>query len=147
MDSLRPLPETDWLDLSARLRPLSWITLEGWYSSPRTRTPDGLPPKHFSGTGTIRTKFLRTFPSGALDVMAQLGVEHWEAGVAGLDALGTPVALDAATFWRSRVQVSLVGFVIYWDRMNLSRTQRTFVPGLPIPPYADVFGVRWSFLD
>ncbi len=40
--SIGAAPEIDWLTASARLAPLRWLTLEGWYSDPR----DVIPGRH-----------------------------------------------------------------------------------------------------
>ena len=144
---LAPSAGTDWLTARARLAPLPWISLEGWVSDPRHATPDGLPPRHFLGSGTIRTKFLRLFPSGTLDVELRMAVEHWSAGTSGRDVFGDPVTLPAATYLRSLVQVALGSFQFFWDRSNLTETQNPYVPGLPIPGRPSEFGVRWTFAN
>ena len=144
---ITPSAATDWLTARARLTPLPWISLEGWVSDPRKPTPEGLPPRYFVGSGTIRTKFLRLFPSGTLDVELRLAVEHWSDGVSGLDAFGNPVVLPGATYLRSLVQVALGSFQFFWDRSNLTQTQNAYVPGLPIAGRPSEFGVRWTFAN
>ncbi len=145
--SVSPSPATEWLTGRGRLTPISWLTLEGWYSHPRTGTPEGLPPRHSLAAGTIRTRFQRIFPSGVLEVKLRLAVEHWSAGVLGRDASGAPVVLPGATFYRSLVQVALGSLQFYWDRANLATTSRAYVPGLPIVGRPSEFGVRWTFLN
>ncbi|HEU4699948.1 MAG TPA: TonB-dependent receptor [Gemmatimonadales bacterium] len=148
VDSLRPAPGTDWLTVSGRLAPVQWLRVDGWFETPRGGTgPDGQPPEHLVGTATLQSKFLRAFPSGIFDLELQLGLEHWGAGTIGLDAGGVPIGLAPATFWRSHVQLALGDFVAYWSRENLSATARTYVPGFPIPGYANTFGVRWAFTN
>lgn len=144
---ITPSAATDWLTARARLTPVPWIALEGWVSDPRKPTPQGIPPRHMLGSGTIRTKFLRLFPSGMLDLELRLAVEHWSDGVSGLDAFGNPVALPAATYLRSLVQVGLGSFQFYWDRANLTETENAYVPGLPIAGRPSEFGVRWTFAN
>jgi hypothetical protein len=39
------------------------------------------------------------------------------------------------------------GFIIYYDRFNLTNSTLSYVPGFPIPQNATTFGVRWSFLN
>ncbi len=80
---LAPAPETEWLTGSARLAPLQWLTLEGWYSNTRNTTPDGVPPRHSMGAATIRSKFLRQFPSGIFDLKLRLSIESLERGYSG----------------------------------------------------------------
>jgi hypothetical protein len=116
-------------------------------SDPRNATPDGLPPRHLLGSGTIRTKFLRLFPSGTLDIELRLAVEHWSNGISGRDVFGDPVALPAATYFRSLVQIALGSFQFYWDRANLTETQNAYVPGLSIAGRPSEFGVRWTFAN
>ncbi len=138
---------TDWVTGRVRLTPLPWISFEGWVSDPRKPTPEGLPPRHVLGSGTIRTKFLRVFPSGTLDLELRLAVEHWSDGVLGRDPFGAPVTLSSATYFRSLVQVALGSFQFFWDRANLTAKENPYVPGLPITGRPSEFGVRWTFAN
>lgn len=144
--SLGQLPPTDWITLAAQLRPTSWLTLDGWYSDPYGDPRAGLPPTHALVSGTIRSQFRRTFPSGTLELLLKLSMESWGSGVQGFDG-GQPIPLPGATFFRSLVQMRLGSFVVYWDRVNLTATSATYVPGFQIPPYGSTFGVRWEFLN
>jgi TonB-dependent receptor-like protein len=144
---LGPSPQTDWITASARLAPLQWLTLEGWYSEPRDGNPDGIPPKHNMVAGTIRSKFLRQFPSGIFDLKLRLSMETWSDGIQGRDAVGNPVPIAAATFFRSLLQIQLDRFTIYWDRSNLTSQKHTYVPGFGIPGLGSNFGVRWEFFN
>jgi hypothetical protein len=145
--ALAPAPRTEWITASVRLAPLQWLTLETWYSDPRGVAPEGLPPTHSVSAATIRSKFLRQFPSGIFDLKLRLAVESWGRGTIGRDAFGAPVALRGATFFRSLIQIQLDRFYIYWDRTNLAATNRTYVPGFEIPAYGSNFGVRWEFVN
>ncbi len=147
IDSLRPVGRTDWLTAALRISPRPWITLEGWYSEPRDAVPEGIPPKHSLVSGTIRSKFLRTFPSGAFDLKLQLSMESWSTGVIGRDAIGAPIKLRGATFFRNLFELRLQRFIIYWDRVNLTNSKQAYVPGFPIPGAGSTFGVRWEFLN
>ncbi|MFL5401589.1 MAG: hypothetical protein ACJ8BF_02100, partial [Gemmatimonadales bacterium] len=140
-------PRSDWITASVRLAPLQWLTLESWYSDPRDTEPEGVPPTHSVSAATIRSKFLRQFPSGIFDLKLRLSVESWGRGTIGRDALGTPITLKGATFFRSLIQIQLERFMIYWDRGNLTATRLTYVPGFRIPSYGSNFGVRWEFLN
>jgi hypothetical protein len=144
---LAPAPETEWLTGAARLAPLQWLTMEGWYSNTRKVTPDGVPPRHTMGVATIRSKFLRQFPSGIFDVKLRLSMETWSAGTLGRDAVGNPIPLPAATYFRSLVQIQLDRFQIYWDRINLTNQKHAYVTGFGIPAYGSNFGVRWEFFN
>jgi hypothetical protein len=145
--SIGAVPETQWLTVGARVAPVRWITLEGWYSNPRDGAPEGIPPSHSQTAVTLRSKFLRQFPSGIFDLKLRLSMEAWGDGVIGRDATGAPVRLNGATFFRSLVQIQLQSFSLYWDRWNLSATDLTYVPGFSIPAYGSSFGVRWEFLN
>jgi hypothetical protein len=147
VSSIAPVPETEWVTAAARIAPLRWFTLEGWYSDPRDVTPEGLPPTHSLAAATIRSKFLRQFPSGIFDLKLRLSVESWGTGVIGRASDGTPIRLGGATFYRSLLQIQLQSFSIYWDRGNLNASELTFVPGFELPAYGTVFGVRWDFLN
>jgi hypothetical protein len=144
--AVTPSQATEWVTGKARLTPLSWITIEGWYSNPRGAT-EGLPPRHSLVAGTIRTRLQRIFPSGVLDIKLRLSGEHWYAGVLGRDASGAPVTIGGATFLRSLVQVALGSLQFYWDRSNLTTTESVYVPGLPIVGRPSEFGVRWTFTN
>ena len=145
--SLAPAPETEWITGSVRVAPLQWLTLEGWYSNPRNVIPDGVPPKHSMSAATIRSKFLRQFPSGIFDLKLRLSMETWSAGVLGRDGVGNPVPLPPATYFRSLVQIQIDRFSIYWDRSNLTNQKHAYVTGFGIPAYGSNFGVRWEFFN
>jgi hypothetical protein len=145
--SLAPSPETEWLTASARIAPLGWLAFEAWYSDPRDTSVDGMPPTHSIGSATIRSKFLRQFPSGIFDLKLRLSVESWGNGTLGRDSTGTPIPIKGATFIRGLVQLQLDRFSIYWDRVNITGTELTYVPGFQIPAFESIFGVRWEFLN
>jgi TonB-dependent Receptor Plug Domain len=142
---LAPAPRTEWITASVRLAPLQWITLETWYSDPRGITPDGIPPTLSMSAATLRSKFLRQFPSGIFDLKLRLSMESWGRGVIGRDLTGNPIELKGATFFRTLLQIQLDRFSIYWDRLNLTSTKLTYVPGFQIPGLGSDFGVRWEF--
>jgi hypothetical protein len=144
---LMPSARTEWITASVRVAPLQWLTLETWYSDPRGVAPDGIPPTHSVSAATIRSKFLRQFPSGIFDLKLRLSVESWGTGIIGRDLAGLPIELRGATFFRSLIQIQLDRFYLYWDRGNLSSTDLTYVPGFRIPGYGSNFGVRWEFLN
>jgi hypothetical protein len=143
--TLAPSPRTEWITASARLAPLQWISLDAWYSDPRGVTPDGIPPTHSVIAGTIRSKFLRKFPSGIFDLKLRLAMETWGTGIIGRDAVGAPITLKGATFMRSLIQIQLDRFTIYWDRGNLTSSSLFYVPGFEIPGLGSNFGVSWEF--
>lgn len=145
--SLAAAPQVDWLTVSARVAPVRWLTIQSWYSDPRSGTVDGIPPTHSLTSATIRSKFLRNFPSGTFDLKLQLSMESWGRGTIGRDATAAPINLRGATFFKSLVEFQLQSFTVYWDRGNLSATKLTYVPGFRIPAYGSNFGVRWEFLN
>lgn len=147
IDSLRPLGTTRWMTFSGRISPRQWMTIEGWYSDPMKGTVDGIPPTHSSLTGTIRSKFLRTFPSGIFELKLQLGMEAWSDGVIGRDAAGAPITLGGATFFRSVLQMKLGSLILFWDRYNLSGNKRSYVPEYFVPRFGSTFGARWEFTN
>ncbi|MDX2193454.1 MAG: Plug domain-containing protein [Gemmatimonadales bacterium] len=142
---IRGTSGTTWLTAKGRLAPLRWLTLEGWVTTPRPFAPDGQPPTHSVSMATIRTKFWRTFPSGAMDVKLQLAVENWYPGSLGLDRQGQGLALPRATYTRGSVQVKLTSFTLIWDQYNLAGMTVPYVAGFPIPAYAWTIGARWEF--
>ena len=145
--SLAPTPKTEWVTASARVAPLQWLTFEGWYSDPRSVEAEGIPPSHGVASATIRSKFLRKFPSGTFDLKLRLALESWGTGIIGRDAFSAPVTLRGATFMRSLIQFQLGGFSVYWDRVNLTSSRLGYVPGFEIPVFGSNFGVRWEFLN
>lgn len=142
---LRPLGRTQWLEAGAVVTPLTWMTLEGWYSDPRGVAPDGLPPTHTTVRGELRSRFLRKFPSGIFELRLAGEMETWGRGTLGTDTLGAAVPLRGATFFRLGAALKLGGFQFFWDRVNTQSTKRTYVPGFKIPPLGQTFGVRWEF--
>lgn len=145
--SIGAVPEVEWVTAGVRLAPLRWLTLEGWYSDPRDLVPEGMPPTHSMTAVTLRSKFLRQFPSGVFDLKLRLSVESWGTGVIGRDAGGLPITLGGATFFRTLLQIQLQSFTLFWDRGNLTASELTYVPGFELPAYGTVFGVRWEFLN
>lgn len=129
----------------AALQPIKAITVHGTYAHPRARSPDLQPPKHGRAILTMRSKFWRTFPSGAFDFELGYGIEYWSRGTAGVDATGSPIALPGATFHEIFLQIQLVDFRIWWNLRNARNTQAQYVPGFTYPRNAQTFGVKWVF--
>jgi TonB-dependent Receptor Plug Domain len=145
--SLAPLPRTDWVTVQARLSPTNWFSLETTYYEPRTILPDGMPPQHAISTATVRSKFLRNFPSGIFDLKVQAVVESWSPGVGGRDAQGNAITLPGATFIRGIFQLQLGPFIVYFDRVNFRATKTGYVPGYPVLSLGSSYGVRWEFAN
>jgi hypothetical protein len=140
-----PLPRTDWITLHARLAPVGWFTLETVYEEPRAGLPDGTPPQHALSTATVRSRFLRNFPSGIFGLKLQGVVETWSPGIGGRAADGTAIALPGATFFRSIIELQIGPFFAYYDRVNLQAVKTGSVPGYLIQPLGSTFGIRWEF--
>ncbi len=139
--TLAPSPAATFVVASAYIRPSSALTLSAWYADPVEGTAAGLePPRHARGEITLRSKFWRTFRSGAFDLKLTAAMESWSAGAAG-----GAVPLPGATFYEMSVQFQIVGFVGFWDLRNVRLTDAGYVPGLPYPGNAQTFGVRWEF--
>lgn len=140
-----PSHRTEWVTLNARLAPLQWIMIDGWYSTPQGRRPEGQPPTHSVINATIQSKFLPTFPSGIFNFKIQGTMENWSPGVVGRDPAGGPVTLKGATFFRTYIGLQIGAFTAYLDRYNVQGTRLESTPGLQIPRFAQTFGVRWEF--
>ncbi|MCH7874437.1 MAG: Plug domain-containing protein [Gemmatimonadetes bacterium] len=145
--SLRPSVRTRYLVTNLTLR-IGALALAGWYSTP-TDGPaaDFQPPKHGRATLTFRSKFLRTFRSGAFDLKVQLAMESWSTGTAGLDADGAEVPLIGATFYEAFLQFQLVTFRAFYSLKNAYNSREQFVPGLEYPRNIQTFGVKWVFTN
>jgi hypothetical protein len=146
-----PTRAATYLVADARFQPIKALTLDGWYSEPRNAGPTGAadfqPPAHYRAQLTLRSKFWRTFRSGAFDLKVQVAVESWSRGTAGLDAGGAPLSLPGVTLWETFLAFRIVGFTMFWDLRDAITTpvRKQFVPGLTYPNNAQVFGVRWEF--
>jgi len=146
---IAPTSRTDWLTLSGRISPRQWLSVSGWYNTPRTGHPEGQPPKHLLLNGTIQSKFLPTYKSGIFNLKMQLSLEHWGAGVLGeaRDSAATKLTLPAATFFRAYLGLQIGSFTAYWDLYNMRGTDKFYVPGLPVEKFGQTFGVRWEFAN
>lgn len=145
--TINPSEATNWFQARGRINPTNWISVDAWYSSAMGTVPDGQPPEHARVMGTIRSRFLRTFPSGAFDLKASLGFERWSGGVLGNGPGGSPVALPAQMYLETLIELKIQTFVVYFSRANLLSEIPGYVPGFPVTPLATIFGVRWGFLN
>lgn len=147
VESIGPVGEVTWATGGLRVRPVSWLTLESWGSTPIQGTAVGQPPRHAVSTGTIRTKFLRAFPSGVLDLRLQLGVEYWDAFTLGTGGGGAPVTLPTTTHLFAQAELQLQSFTVYFQQRNTANRLVQYVPGFPIPGFVNSFGIRWNFTN
>lgn len=145
--SIAPYSTSRWIILSGHIAPWRWMVLDGWFSNPAGALPEGQPRRHYMASGSIRSKFLRQFPSGYFDLKLQLGVEGWAASVAGRGPGGAVVALPAGRVFHSLVQMEIGSLRIFWDARNITNASTTYVPGFVMPGYSNAFGIRWGFLN
>jgi hypothetical protein len=138
---------TTYLVADARLASSRALSLDGWYSSPLVGEPGNLqPPKHARIQLTYRSKFWRTFRSGAFELKVQIAAEFWSGGIGGYDANGNPVELPGAAFWDAFLQFQLVEFVAFWNFRNMYNSKETYFPGLDYLRRAvQIYGVKWEF--
>jgi hypothetical protein len=145
--SIAASPSSTWLSAGGFVRPLDWITVRGWYAPGSQPAAEGLPPRHWSMTGTIRTNLLRTFRSGAFDLKLELGYEGWRAGTLGEGPGGAVINIGEAHYVRSLVQVAIESFSVFWESRNLTDETAGYVPGYRVPRFSGMFGVRWGFMN
>jgi hypothetical protein len=138
---------TTYLVAQARLASSRALALDGWYSSPLVGEPGNLqPPRQTRVQVTYRSKFWRTFRSGAFDLRVQISVEFWSAVTGGYDAAGDPVELPNATFWEGSIQFQLVDFVGFWTFRNMYNSKEAYFPGLDYTKRGvQIYGVKWEF--
>ena len=139
--------QATYIEARAVLRPWSYLTIDAWYSDPGSATLDFQPPNHTRLQLTFRSKFWRTFRSGAFDLKAQISMDSWSRGTAGLSDAGLPIELRGITFYETYLEFQIVGFTIFWNMRNAYNAQEQYVPGLEYPRSAQTYGVRWEFSD
>jgi hypothetical protein len=147
ISTIAPSVATNWFTASGRFDPTNWLSVGAWYSSATDIMPDGQPPQHARAMATIRSRFLRVFPSGAFDLKASLGWERWSGGVLGADDGGTLLPLPAQTYLETLIELRIQSFIVFFNRANLLSEIPGYVPGFPVQPLATTFGVRWGFLN
>jgi hypothetical protein len=148
LDSIAPSGPTQWLTVGGRIAPRQWFTVSGWYQKPvQSRTRRDAAGYSFV-QAAIRSKFLRTFPSGIFDLKLAMTMESWGTGVLGRDSEGEPVTLKGATFFRGLIQMQFSGTHSFTGTAPTSSipTSRTF-PGSRCRATSRPTGVRWVFLN
>lgn len=138
---------TTWATGEAQLRPTNWLTLSGALAVPLGPEPEGTPSMHGEAALTIRSRFLRTFPSGFLDFKAELAGEFWGEGTSGRTGAGAPLIMPANALLRAGLEIQLGRFHAFYRRVNLLNRSIEWLPGLPYPNFMTTFGVRWDFLN
>jgi hypothetical protein len=142
-----PVPEATFFvgDVTVNLGPLA---LSGWYADPVSGAAAAFePPSHSRTALTFRSKFLRTFRSGAFDLKVQIALEAWGAGSAGRDGSGALLPLPGTSVAEAFLQVELVSFHAFYSLKNALRSQEGFVPRFEYPRNLQTFGVKWLFRD
>jgi len=146
--SLGSPPRTTYLVASGAFTPIRPLTIDGWYSSPRTGTGTAFqPPRLMRVRLTFRSKFWPTFRSGAFDLKAQLALDAWSGGMAGVDSAGTAIPLPKANIYEFFLQFEIARFRAFYDLRNAFNANAGYVPGLAYPNIIQTFGVKWTFLN
>jgi hypothetical protein len=142
--ALPPTGEATYAVGDLMLKAGGW-SLSGMISHPvRGDTAPYAPPTHARVALTLRSKFWRTFRSGAFDVKAQIAVESWGSGIAGLGTTG-PGTLPGATMGEAFLQFQLVRFRLFYSLRNALRSEDWYVPGFQLFRVLQTFGVKWDF--
>lgn len=137
-----------YLVTDVHLRPFRPLTLSAWYANPMHGAQAAFePPHHLRGEITFRSKFWRTFRSGAFDLEIQGAVESWNAGFAGRGGTSGTFALPAGTLTEIFIQFEVAGFKGFWDLRNANNAKATFVPNVPYIRNGQSFGVKWVFTN
>jgi hypothetical protein len=142
-----PSTRATYVVLEGRLQPFGALTLEGWYQNPRSGSADFQPPDLTRAQLTFRSKFWRTFRSGAFDLKVRFAMESWGEGTAGLSPTGEVIVLEPVTYQEWSVAFQIVDFTAFWNLRDAALAQKQYIPGLPYPHNAQVFGVRWEFAN
>jgi hypothetical protein len=144
--ALAPVSKTTYVVADGYLRPISPLTLSATFSHPlQGDAADFQPPEHLRAALTFRSKYWRTFRSGAFDVKLEAALERWGAGTAGLGTGGSTVTLPPGQFWELQVEFQLVTFTAFWVLRNSTLSEDQYVPGLEYPGNAQFFGASWVF--
>jgi hypothetical protein len=130
-------------DLTLNVGPL---TVSGWFADPVADSVSAFePPTHSRAALTFRSKFLRTFRSGAFELKVQVAIEAWGSGTAGTDDAGTAVPLPGTSVAEAFLQVELARFHAFYSLKNALRSREGFFPGFEYPRNLQTFGVKWIF--
>ena len=145
---LAPTPRTRYVSAHGAIRPLPGLTLAGWYSDPRLAGGNDFePPYRARAAATFYSKFWRVYRSGIFALRAEVAMESWSRGTAGLDPNGSPLELPGATFMETNIELRVAGVTIYWIQRNMNGMRASYVPGLDYPRRFQFYGVRWAFTN
>ncbi|HXY20366.1 MAG TPA: hypothetical protein VEH83_10265 [Gemmatimonadales bacterium] len=133
---------------SFAFRPALFLSLAGWYRHPLDPVTSAYePPHHARVTATFRSRLLPILRRNAFDFTAEVGVESWSHGAMGVDANNLPVRLPGAVVFDYRAEMRLLGAALFWTIRNARDEHYALVPGVPMPPPAQRYGVRWEFTN
>lgn len=144
--ALSAVPSSQYVTVQGAISPVGGLAVGGWFAHPVSGSADFAPPNHGTVTASFRSKFWRTFRSGAFDMKLSVQLESWSTGTAGLDVSG-PIELPGASFINTSVQVQIAGFHLYWHMRNFTGARESFVPGYPFGQALQRFGARWVFTN
>jgi hypothetical protein len=129
-------------------RPTMFFTVSGWYRNPLDPVTSAYEPPHHSRIwATFRSRLLPILRRGAFDFTAEVAMEGWSRGALGADSVGAPIVLKGATVLDWRIEMRLVGAVIYWSLRNGRAERYALLPGLSMPRTLQRYGVRWEFTN
>jgi hypothetical protein len=57
------------------------------------------------------------------------------------------IVLEPVTYQEWSVAFQIVDFTAFWNLRDAALAQKQYIPGLPYPHNAQVFGVRWEFAN
>jgi TonB-dependent receptor-like protein len=151
LNALSPTPRSEFVTVTAALRPLPGLTISGWYFDPVVGGGDFEPPYHGRLSVTFFSKFWRRFRSGAFALRGEYALESWSTGTGGArrDSLGaaTALPLPGASFSEFNLQLQIVGVTAFWVQRNSNFFRGSYVRGLDYPRRVQFFGVRWIFTN
>ena len=142
--SLSPSTSAEYVTVQGSISPIGGFTLGGWFEHPLTGNADFAPPYHGLAQASFRSKFWRTFPSGAFDLHLAVQLESWSTGTAGV-GVDRPQVLPGASFVSVLAQIEIAGFQLFWHLRNAGVVEQQYVPGYPYARALQRFGARWVF--
>lgn len=141
-------PHSNYLQVTASVRPLPGLTLSGWYFDPIKGGGEFEPPRHARFSATFFSRFWRVYRSGIFALRGEFAVESWSTGLGGVhaDSLGVfQVPLAGSTFIENDLQMQIAGVTAFWVVRNSNFFRGSYVHGLSYPRRFQYFGVRWAF--
>ncbi len=130
------------------LRPVSYLSLAGWYRHPLDPIRAAFEPPHHSRIAArLESRMLTKFRRGVFDLVLQAGLEGWGDGVAGRDRTGKELVLHGATTVDYLLEIRLVGAVLFWTLRNAGVERYDLLPGYQQARSLQRFGVRWEFTN